>query len=311
MKYTFNNLLLVSILSLFVSTVFFSCEEDSDPAPSNPVEEKDPYPIVEDEAPEPPVITHIDPTEGHPDTLINIEGTNFGNDASIVTIQIDGVSVDPISVEDELIVIAAPEHLPGEATVKVTIGEWTSEAYIFTYKDQVIVADSFSQDAAGWTIVGDAQGGYVVASYSEDGGVADGYIYAKDDVLGGVWYFNAPAEYLGDKSNYYGATMRFSLFQKSAMARQFESTDIIIESGDKRISYQLPHYPEEEWGDYAIVIDEESVWLNGNYNSNDKATKSDIEAVLANITGLRIRGEYETGPDTGGMDNFEIVLLSQ
>lgn len=310
MKLIFRNAIFFGVLPFVVSIMLFSCKEDSDPAPpsSQQEEEKISDPVTENETPEPPIITRIDPTEGHADTIINISGKHFGNDINKVVVKVDGVSTTPISVEDELIVIAAPEHLPGEASVVVSVNDMISESFTFTYKDKTIIADSFAQDAAGWTIVGDAQGGYVVASYSEDGGVTDGYIYAKDDVLGGVWYFNAPDQYLGDKSEYYNATMKFSLFQESAMSRQFEKSDIIIDGGEKRISCQLPKFPGEEWEHYAIKINEEAGWVNGDFDSGSKATKSDIQAVLENVTSLQIRGEFETGPDTGGMDNFEIVL---
>ncbi|MGO2401141.1 hypothetical protein [Mesonia sp.] len=40
--------------------------------------------------------------------------------------------------------------------------------------DDAIVDSLFRDDAEGWTIVGDAQGGFVEASYSPDGGIIEG-----------------------------------------------------------------------------------------------------------------------------------------
>jgi hypothetical protein len=174
-------------------------------------------------------------------------------------------------------------------------------------KNQPLTNTSFEKDDAGWTISGDAQGGYVAASYSPDGGVTDGYIYAADDVTGGVWYYKAPANYMGDKSAYYGATLQFSLFQQSAMADQFDAADIIFQNGDKQITCQLPKYPGHTWTAYSIKIDEKAAWLNGDYDSGDAAGKADIKAVLSHVTGFFIRGEFETGDDTGGMDNVKII----
>ncbi|MBR9777779.1 MAG: hypothetical protein GYB55_23245 [Cytophagales bacterium] len=44
-------------------------------------------------------------------------------------------------------------------------------------------------------------------------------------------------------------------------------------------------------------------WLTAD---NRLASKIEIEEVLSNITLLRIRGEFESGPDTGGLDQFEM-----
>ena len=113
--------------------------------------------------------------------------------------------------------------------------------------EEASIEDSlFEDDAEGWTIVGDAQGGYIEASYSEEGGVIEGYIYADDDVAGGVWYFSAPDDYLGDKNEYYGATLNYSLFQNSAMSDQFESEDIIFKSDEKQIFYLISEYPTSD-----------------------------------------------------------------
>jgi alkaline phosphatase D len=165
----------------------------------------------------------------------------------------------------------------------------------------------FTHDAEGWTIVGDAQGGFVAASYAPDGGISDGYIFANDDVTGGTWYFSAPDTYLGDKTTYYNATLKFSLFQHSDMNDQFDAADIVLKNNDQQIVFRLNNFPGTDWTSYHISINETSGWLKGDYNSQIPATKADIEEVLSNITSFLIRGEYQTGPDEGGLDNMEIV----
>ena len=168
-----------------------------------------------------------------------------------------------------------------------------------------IAVSQFKTDADGWTITGDAQGGFVAASYSPDGGVSDGYIFATDDVTGGTWYFSAPAAFLGNKNTYYGATLRFSLFQHSSRTNQYEWADLIFRNGNQQISFKLKKYPGKQWTDYTIKIDENNGWLKGDYDSNIQATKADIDFVLSNVTAFWIRGEYETGPDEGGLDNVQ------
>lgn len=80
--------------------------------------------------------------------------------------------------------------------------------------EPAIVNTGFESDASGWKIGGDAQGGYIEPDYMKCGGVSNGTIYAKDDVAGGVWYFADPSSYLSNKSNYFGTTLRYSLFQR-------------------------------------------------------------------------------------------------
>lgn len=174
--------------------------------------------------------------------------------------------------------------------------------------DEPIKVDLFQKDAAGWTITGDAQGGYTEASYSPDGGVKDGYIYADDDVAGGVWYFTAPSSYHGNKSEYYGATLKFSLFQESAMKKQFEKADIIFKNGSDEIYYlhDSNKYPGPDWTHYSVKISAGNGWFKGKYKSEVEASEADIKKVLSNVTEFHIRGEFETGPDNGGMDNIVI-----
>lgn len=174
--------------------------------------------------------------------------------------------------------------------------------------DEPIVASQFADNAEGWTIIGDAQGGYVAASYSPDGGVTDGYIYAVDDVIGGYWYFKAPNSYMGNKLEYYGATLSYSLFQDCDMSNQKKRADIVFKNDDLQITYiyGIDNFPNADWTDYSIDISAGKGWIKGEYNSGVIATEAEIKAVLANVTEFIIRGEFEHGPDSGGLDNVII-----
>lgn len=165
----------------------------------------------------------------------------------------------------------------------------------------------FAEDADGWSIEGDASGGSSVdAAYSTfDGLDNSGYIYATDDVAGGVWYFVAPSKYHGDKSAYAGGTISFWLIQESDMDDQFYSKDVILENGDgKQIYYYHEEYPGLDWTSYSIALDETGNWMNGN---DEQATMTEIETVISDLAKLWIRGEFQTGPDTGGLDQFQLM----
>ena len=73
----------------------------------------------------------------------------------------------------------------------------------------IIAESTFDADDEGWTVSGDAQGGSVIPDYLAEGGNPDGYISAKDNVTGGVWYWKAPDLYLGDVSGAYGHTLTY------------------------------------------------------------------------------------------------------
>src|SRR5699024_1065915 len=116
---------------------------------------------------------------------------------------------------------------------------------------KVLVQDQFEKDAAGWKIQGDAKGsGAGEPEHSSDGGVNGGYIHAKDDVSGGVWYFEAPEKYLGNKKKFYGATLKYYLYQHSDISNQFEREDVLIKSDDKEIYYTLINFPDTTWTPY-------------------------------------------------------------
>ncbi|NNF21374.1 MAG: hypothetical protein HKN67_05500 [Saprospiraceae bacterium] len=173
-------------------------------------------------------------------------------------------------------------------------------------QDPEIEISGFENDVDGWTITGDAQGGSnIEASYSPFNGLDNtGYIFAEDDVTGGVWYFSAPDKFLGDQSSLFGGDMSFWLIQDSAMSSQFESKDIILQGDGKEIYYLFDSYPGLAWTKYRVKVSSSSNWFN---LSNQQATDSEIQSILSNITGLFIRGEYESGPDTGGLDQFEYL----
>ncbi len=168
-----------------------------------------------------------------------------------------------------------------------------------------VIPSAFDNDADGWTIVGDAQGGSnLEASYSPFKGLDDsGYIYADDDVAGGVWYFSAPSKYLGNRSAFLGGELSFWLIQDSRMNNQFEARDVVIGGNGTEISLRFESFPALTWTKYSIKLDASEGWLN---ESDQAATSAELTAVLGNMTSLLIRGEYQTGPDTGGLDQFEM-----
>ncbi len=89
------------------------------------------------------------------------------------------------------------------------------------------------------------------------------------------------------------------------MDDQFNSKDVIIESDNgNQIYYYHDEYPGRDWTFYSISLDTAGTWLISN---DHPASMSEIEAVLSAISVFWIRGEYQTGPDTGGLDHSRLM----
>lgn len=184
-------------------------------------------------------------------------------------------------------------------------GEPTSEEPT-TESGPAPVTSTFDSGAEGWSIVGDAQSREVAPDHVADGGAPGGHLEATDDVTGGVWYWNASAAYLGDKSAYAGGTLSFELRQSSTSS-QFDATDVILESGDTRLGYDFGDettHPGTDWTSYEVALSANG-WTN--LESEEPATAAEVEQVLADLDSLTIRGEYREGSDTGSLDTVELA----
>lgn len=161
-------------------------------------------------------------------------------------------------------------------------------------------ASYFNKDDEGWKVVGDAQGESVLPDHYDKDGNPGGYISARDDIAGGVWYWSAPEKFLGNKSWAYGKMLSFSLRQSST-DNQFDDDDVILVGADMKIVFNTSKNPETTWTDYSIPISEVSGWTYDDIHG-DPVSRNDMKLILRDLTAMYIRGEYVTGEDTGGLD---------
>ncbi|TDK41159.1 laminin B domain-containing protein [Antarcticimicrobium luteum] len=164
----------------------------------------------------------------------------------------------------------------------------------------VKVDSAFDTGIDGWSFVADVK----AFDWVDTGGNPGGYVEAVDYATGAVWYFVAPVKYLGDKSAYSGGVLEFDLKQ-SSIRSQFDDDDVVITGGGKSIALSTEDNPGLDWTHYAVSLDTGSDWRLGSV-SGDAATQAEIDAVLADVTSLWIRGEYVVGGDTGGLDNVQL-----
>ena len=162
------------------------------------------------------------------------------------------------------------------------------------------VTSTFDTGKDSWRIVGDAEGGRGVPDYNTGGGQDGPYVSADDDVQGGTWYWLAPGAYHGDFSNAYGQTLTFYL-QQSSLNSQFDNDDVVLSGAGITLVYNLPNNPGTSWTLYTVPLSE-SGWTD----LGSPASEEVMKLVLGDITELRIRGEYVSGADTGGLDTVTL-----
>jgi laminin B (domain IV) len=161
---------------------------------------------------------------------------------------------------------------------------------------------TFDADDEGWTISGDAQAGAVEPNFAADGGNPGGFISADDDVAGGVWFFKAPEQFGGDASAAYGGTLEFDMLI-TEVVEPFAAPDVILASADRTLVFDLPADPGTDWTHQVVPLDE-AVWLDS--LTSVPPTQEEFLSVLASVERLQIRGEFNTGPDTGSLDNVRL-----
>lgn len=163
------------------------------------------------------------------------------------------------------------------------------------------LTSTFAETDEGWRLEGD--GDEITLFTSEDDPTTDGYICATDRSTGVYWYFKSPEAWAGDRSDLLGGSLTFSLRTEPGDGRDVRD-DVILVSNDVTLAYRTPDVPNEEWSAYTVPLSDDVVWLSSATGS--PATNDEIEAVLADLIEIQIRGEYISGSDTGCMDEASL-----
>lgn len=166
------------------------------------------------------------------------------------------------------------------------------------------VTSTFETDTEGWQAQGDVQG---ALTWSATGGNPGGHVLIDDLTTGGVTYFVAPAGFRGDQSAALGTYLTFDLMQVyPGRADQFDSSDVILQGNGLTLSFDTASNPTNgAWTAYAVPLSAPG-WKVSSLTGAD-ATAEQFAAVLSNLSALKIRAEYQTGPDVGHLDNIALV----
>ena len=196
-------------------------------------------------------------------------------------------------------------------------------------KSGAIVGSDFLSGDEGWTIIGNA--GAVSAPQFEPfnrGKSFNYYIYAKDDIINhskfgeqdkSLWYFNAPAKFLGNKGAAYGGHISFSIglfagdiasLSKGLNLVELECKDCGYNAGIRLAHRFSKIHFTHAIAHFKIELLETANWLKDPRDSLkpwSAPSRCEFIQVLSRLSGLRILGDITTWYETVAIDN---VVLS-
>ncbi|UCH25258.1 MAG: hypothetical protein JSV66_15185, partial [Trueperaceae bacterium] len=154
----------------------------------------------------------------------------------------------------------------------------------------------------GWTLT--FSEAFAKPFYNAFGGNPGGYIWpaAIAFVNNPTISFNAPADFLGDKSAYYDGTLSFDLREYVKDALQTRFTPNVVIYGGNGVVVIKPGTKHEStaWTTIDVSLNETN-WIYfvppAGKNFGAQVEKTDFENVLNNIVGLNISGAYELPND--------------
>ena len=158
-----------------------------------------------------------------------------------------------------------------------------------------LAQSTFGADAEGWSVTGDAES----SMWDSATGNPPGSFKGVDAVLGGTWYFVAPAKFRGDKSAAYGETLSYDIWITSTDSPTWNDACISL-IGPLTLYYRGLHPPKLAWTHFEVLLTETAGWKK---TDGQTPTEQEMQNVLGGLTALHIRGEYKTGADYAYLDN--------
>ena len=177
---------------------------------------------------------------------------------------------------------------------------------------QADVVSTFDVDDEGWNIVEFPAPPYdalastpFLPNYLATGGNPDGAI-SSTDRDGKLFLFSAPSTFLGDMESFYGGSLSYDLrFVDNNLVPGTPHPDVILWGNGSTITIDFFSDPNTQtglWESYSVSLTEAAGWHFDNL-SGALASEAEIRGVLADLTGLYIRGDYWSGIDQTDLDN--------
>lgn len=167
---------------------------------------------------------------------------------------------------------------------------------------------TFDTGNLGWTGSGDVVSPN--AQFVATGGNPGGHIRLTDASIGGTWYFVAPSDFRGNKCDAYGRFLRWDQFTSDTSNQQIFGgrPDVVLYGANGTdLVFDNAYNPGLAWTHYDVLLTETAGWRL-NTTNGPAPTYAEFLAVLSDLNGFAIRGEYRAQADYGGLDN--VVLES-
>ncbi|HWS88342.1 MAG TPA: laminin B domain-containing protein [Pyrinomonadaceae bacterium] len=172
-----------------------------------------------------------------------------------------------------------------------------------------IVMSTFDTDAEGWNAVS-LNTSYTVTgthtvTWNATGGNPGGHLSRPDPQVDTTFYWNAPAQFLGDMSAAYGGALTYDVRHSGGPVYNFADVILVGGATPLRLVYDAAALPTTAWTPFTIPFNA-GQWRVGSL-SGAFATQQQILSVLSALTALRIRGEYISNTnETGYLDNVSV-----
>jgi hypothetical protein len=178
----------------------------------------------------------------------------------------------------------------------------------------VEIGSTFDVNDEGWGSLNDSQ------NFQWDGGIGNpgGAIRAHDVGAGSVWYFSAPATYLGDLGGAYGQLLSWDLLGISGNHTTLpDRADVMLSGAGMTVGINVNVQPVNGvWTSWEVTIGAGDWRVITSLGSGELGTttvsEAQMRAVLSELTALHIRGEYtNTFGDRMALDNVRLVVASE
>lgn len=173
------------------------------------------------------------------------------------------------------------------------------------------VTSDFASNADGWTAFDYNAGSSTAVTYNAAGGNPGGYVSFSPAGANNNIYFTAPSKFNGNFSFSYNQNLTFDL-KVSQTGVDSPLGDVLISGPAGTIYHQLSAYPVTgAWTSYSMNLNETQGWHFSCYTCA-APTKTQMKAILQNVTKIQIRVKYITGAGayTGQLDNVVLNSIS-
>ena len=160
------------------------------------------------------------------------------------------------------------------------------------------VQSTFDSDTENWYVEGDGD-----VTWSAVQGLPPGALQINDDATGDINIVVAPPKFLGDWSmagpgDSLACDHRWDRFSGTLLDPRPFKFEISGPGGRARALLDLVPQPELAWAHRAVALEEGSwTMLSGTW-----------DALLANVTQLRVMGEYVDGDEVNHLDNVRLDI---